>query len=120
MRGGSRSYASLGLGVRPPGLSPGLSGSGLGLETGGASVRPTRFVRKATLALVLCTGIGLALGARDAQADPHDPERSGHPLRVVAYTLHPIGVIADTLVFRPAHWIVHRHSFFEYLFGHQR
>jgi hypothetical protein len=24
---------------------------------------------------------------------------------VVAYVLHPIGVVLDTLIFRPAHWL---------------
>jgi hypothetical protein len=53
-----------------------------------------------------------------ASADRHDPARSGHPLRVVAYTLHPVGVILDTLIFRPAHWFVHRAEVLETLFGH--
>jgi hypothetical protein len=35
----------------------------------------------------------------------YDPRRSGHPLRIIAYMLHPVGVIADTLVFHPAWWL---------------
>jgi len=53
-----------------------------------------------------------------AGADPYDSERSGHPLRVVAYVLHPIGVILDTLIFRPAHWIG-SHEPLRTLFGHE-
>ena len=37
--------------------------------------------------------------------DEYDATDAGHPLRVVAYILHPVGVILDTLIFRPAHWL---------------
>jgi hypothetical protein len=35
----------------------------------------------------------------------YNPRRSGHPLRIVAYMLHPVGVVADTLFFHPAWWL---------------
>jgi len=38
-------------------------------------------------------------------ANEYDPLRAGHPLRVVAYIVHPVGVALDYLIFRPAHWI---------------
>jgi hypothetical protein len=38
-------------------------------------------------------------------ADDYDPQRAGHPVRMIAYALHPVGVIVDLLVLRPAHWI---------------
>jgi hypothetical protein len=68
--------------------------------------------------LLLWVSIGIASGAGPAWADPHDSQRSGHPLRITAYVLHPVGVLADTLLFRPAHWLVHRHPSVESLFGH--
>jgi hypothetical protein len=37
--------------------------------------------------------------------DEYDPSETGNPLRIVAYVLHPVGVILDTLIFRPAHWL---------------
>ena len=37
--------------------------------------------------------------------DDYDSTEAGHPLRIVAYVLHPVGVILDTLIFRPAHWL---------------
>jgi len=40
-----------------------------------------------------------------AAADEYDARRAGHPLRVVAYALHPVGVALDYLLFRPAHWV---------------
>jgi hypothetical protein len=35
----------------------------------------------------------------------YDPQRAGHPVRVVAYALHPVGVILDYLIFRPCYWL---------------
>jgi hypothetical protein len=67
---------------------------------------------------LLLVAIGIASGTGPAWADPHDSQRSGHPLRITAYVLHPVGVIADTLIFRPAHWLVHRHGSLGNLFGH--
>jgi len=52
-----------------------------------------------------------------AVANEYDSERAGHPLRVVGYVLHPIGVLVDTLVFRPAHWVI-SHEPLRSLFGH--
>jgi hypothetical protein len=73
--------------------------------------------KPARLAAALVLGALLGLVAAPARADDHDPESSGHPLRVVAYVLHPVGVVLDTLIFRPAHWVAH-HEPFTTLFGH--
>jgi hypothetical protein len=43
--------------------------------------------------------------AAPAAAETYLPKGSGHPLRVLAYVVHPLGVILDTLIFRPVHWI---------------
>ena len=63
---------------------------------------------------------GLALGmlalASPAAAHEHDPQESGHPLRIAAYLLHPFGVLLDTVIFRPAHWVVH-HEPLRTIFG---
>ncbi len=59
----------------------------------------------------------LSVGATPARADRHDSTESGHPLRIVAYALHPVGVLIDALIFRPAHWFVH-HEPMATLFGH--
>lgn len=75
-----------------------------------------RALRGAALALVLA--LGASLGAGVAHADEYDPERAGHPLRLLAYVLHPVGVAADYLVFRPAHAIVHYEPF-RTIFGHE-
>jgi hypothetical protein len=64
-----------------------------------------RRARRTLAAAVLASSL-LAL-ATPAVAHEHDPQESGHPLRIVAYMLHPVGVLLDTLIFRPAHWVVH-------------
>jgi hypothetical protein len=53
-------------------------------------------------ALTLALALWLPLGASAAD---YDPRRAGHPLRIAAYCLHPVGVILDYLIFRPAWYI---------------
>lgn len=50
--------------------------------------------------------------------DDHDPLRAAHPLRIVAYALHPVGVALDYLIVRPAVWTARREPF-RTLFGYQ-
>jgi hypothetical protein len=61
--------------------------------------------------------LAVAAGAPRAAANPHDPDHSAHPARIAAYALHPVGVILDFLIVRPAHWLVEREPF-RTLFGH--
>ncbi len=35
----------------------------------------------------------------------YEPTEAGHPLRIAAYVLHPVGVILDRLILRPAAWL---------------
>lgn len=53
-----------------------------------------------------------------ALADDHDSTRAGHPLRIAAYVLHPVGVVLDYLIFRPAHWLA-SHEPIKTLVGHE-
>lgn len=62
---------------------------------------------------------GLLLTPALAWADEYDPQRAGHPVRILAYVVHPVGVILDLLVFRPAHWLGSRPGLDEF-FGHER
>lgn len=75
-------------------------------------MHPRRLVFVALFALCLAI-------AAPAAADRYDPQRAGHPARIVAYALHPIGVMLDLLIFRPAHWIG-SHEPMATLFGHER
>lgn len=83
---------------------------------GNAPLAP--FGRRGSL-LAAAAVLGLVLAfAPAARADDHDPKRSAHPVRIVAYALHPIGVVLDFLIVRPAHWVVEREPF-RTLFGHE-
>ena len=48
--------------------------------------------------------------------DEYDSKEAGHPLRIIAYALHPVGVVIDRLIFRPAWWLG-SHEPFHTLFG---
>jgi len=66
-------------------------------------------------AAVVVSGVA---SPRIAAADDYDPQRAGHPVRIAAYLVHPIGVILDVLIFRPAHWVGSRPGLDEF-FGHE-
>jgi hypothetical protein len=72
-------------------------------------------LRRSIAGCVLALGL-LAL-ASPAAADEYDPKYAGHPLRILAYIVHPVGVAFDYLLFRPAHWIG-MHEPFKTIFGH--
>jgi hypothetical protein len=63
-------------------------------------------------ALLLCGA------AAPAFADEYDKSMAGHPLRIVAYALHPVGVAIDYLIMRPAHWLVSQEPM-KTIFGHE-
>lgn len=58
--------------------------------------------------LIIVIALALTLPS-SARADGYDPEKAGHPLRVAAYLLHPVGVILDRAIFRPA-WHIAQHE----------
>ena len=72
-------------------------------------------LRRSIAGAVLALGL-LAL-ASPAAADEYDPKYAGHPLRILAYIVHPVGVALDYMIFRPAHW-VGMHEPFKTIFGH--
>lgn len=75
-----------------------------------------RMASRACVAALLLT-VALLATATTARADYYDSAKAGHPLRITAYVLHPIGVMFDVLIFRPAHW-VGSHETLRTLFGH--
>ncbi len=96
----------------------------------------TRHLRSLLLGLPLGLALlGIAPPDRDAAGGPgepvatatarpaspmetYEPDRAGHPLRVVAYALHPVGVILDYAILRPAYWLG-SHEPLRTLFGRQ-
>jgi len=67
--------------------------------------RHTSRRRAATRLFATATAFAMLAAASPAAAEEYDETYSGHPLRILAYVLHPVGVILDTLIFRPFHWI---------------
>jgi len=51
----------------------------------------------------LVCAFALALSAGAASADDHRSDRTGHPLKIIGVVLHPVGVVLDYVIFRPAH-----------------
>ena len=68
------------------------------------------------LAATLC--VVAMLMASPALADEYDEDSAGHPLRLIAYVLHPVGVAIDYLIMRPAHWLVSQEPM-KTVFGHE-
>jgi len=66
--------------------------------------QPLRSPRRWAAVLFLSIFL-MSTGTTMASADDYDPTMSGHPLRIIAYVLHPVGVALDYLIFRPAHWL---------------
>ncbi len=73
--------------------------------------RVARLRRRLAAALLL--GF-LVAGSAVAETNPnkttiagsdYDSLGAGHPLRIAAYMLHPVGVILDRLILRPAAWL---------------
>lgn len=77
--------------------------------------RRSRFVPRLVASALALAFLALA---SPAAADEYDSKYAGHPLRIAAYVLHPVGVIIDYLIMRPAHW-VGNHEPFSTIFGHE-
>jgi hypothetical protein len=76
--------------------------------------RSKRRARK--LLLAACAAVVLASSPALAEDDEYDPLRAGHPLRIAAYVVHPVGFALDWLFFRPVYWIG-SHQPFRAIFG---
>ena len=77
-------------------------------------VRRTRRLTSALLVAIAACGV---LASSPAAADEFDRKHAGHPLRLIAYVLHPIGYAVETLILRPSHWLVSREPL-KSVFGH--
>ncbi|MFQ5902578.1 MAG: OmpA family protein [Candidatus Binatia bacterium] len=62
--------------------------------------------------------VALASAPRQVLADEYDDSQS-HPLRVVAYIAHPLGVLLEWVAARPFHALVSGTKELEYLYGHR-
>lgn len=57
------------------------------------------------LAVASVMALGLAVASPAAAEAEYDPPDAGHPVRIAAYVLHPVGVVYDYLLLRPAWWV---------------
>ena len=73
--------------------------------------------RSRRAALGMACALALLASPATVQANNYEARRAGHPLRMVAYVLHPVGFLIDRVVLRPAHWIGSA-SFLRPVFGH--
>jgi hypothetical protein len=78
----------------------------------------TRAFRRACGSWLVASLALLLVFSAAARADEYDPQKAGHPVRIIAYVVHPVGVILDLLIFRPAHWIGSLPGLDEF-FGHE-
>ena len=53
-----------------------------------------------------------------SEAHDYDRDDSEHPLRYVAYAIHPIGIALEYIVFRPIHKLVSLNKATSVTFGH--
>ena len=58
-----------------------------------------------SLAIMASAGTGLA-----ADSD-YNPQEAGHPIRIIAYVAHPVGVLIDYAILRPAYWLGEKEPF---------
>ena len=76
-------------------------------------------MKKLKLLIVpLALSLVLSFMPLQALAEEYDESQS-HPLRVVAYVVHPIGVLFEWVLARPFHELVSGSKEREYLFGHK-
>lgn len=68
------------------------------------------------VALALLWQVGTAVAHTGAE-DEFD-ETQGHPLRIVAYIVHPAGFAVEWLFLRPLHYVVSRPGL-DKVFGHR-
>ena len=70
------------------------------------------------VAMTLVTWFALGLRPGFAAPDEYDDSQS-HPLRIVAYLMHPAAWLVEWAVFRPFHFLVSANEPMEVIFGHE-
>jgi outer membrane protein OmpA-like peptidoglycan-associated protein len=70
------------------------------------------------IAVTLAAWFALGMRPAFAASDEYDDSQS-HPLRIVAYLLHPAAWLVEQVVFRPFHFIVSANEPMEEIFGHR-
>lgn len=68
---------------------------------------------------LLCAVVGvlLLLGSTGAFAHDFDRHYDQHPLRILAYPFHAVGIFAEFSVTRPIHWLASQKNW-DVILGH--
>ncbi len=74
---------------------------------------------KNTLTVPLLSALLLAVLLTPVSAHEYDRNDSDNPLRIVAYIVHPIGVVLEHAIARPVHKLAHKSKNWAYVLGHQ-
>ena len=51
---------------------------------------------------------GIFGSVQTGEAADYDPQEAGHPLKILAYAVFPIGTFMDYALMRPAFWLVQK------------
>lgn len=73
---------------------------------------------KKALSLAALVAVFMAAPAV-SQAHSYDSDDDGHPLRLIAYVVHPVGVALQDFIVRPIHRFVSSTPKRAYWFGHE-
>ena len=71
----------------------------------GQTVKAVESIRSFVIVAALSVALLASGPAAAAPKNDYERERAGHPIRVAAYVLHPVGFLLDWVVFRPAWWL---------------
>ena len=65
------------------------------------------------LALVIFIALTITVTADTGLAadSGYDPQEAGHPIRIISYIAHPVGVLIDYAILRPAYWLGEKEPF---------
>jgi hypothetical protein len=72
-------------------------------------------MKKTVLSILFALALAAIPGT--SQAHVYDRNDSDHPLRYIAYVIHPIGMAVEYAVLRPIHWVVSQPNA-DKIFGH--
>ncbi len=83
----------------------------------GQGTRRRGCVLAIAMLLILALGTGMIGSSPTAVAAEYDPKEAGHPLKLIAYLVAPVGTLLDYGLMRPAFWLVQKQPF-RALFGY--
>lgn len=68
--------------------------------------------------LLVITALLMLSAAPGTPAHDYDRHYDNHPLRILSYPLHAVGIAAEYTFMRPLHWLVSQEHW-DVIFGHE-